>query len=167
MFERSKWLHEGMIYLELLLCCALESWLLMCGVKMASFKRGDRERKLQWWHTHRHTDLATPGSTGHWLYFIQLVMDIMPHMCSSCLHTVHTVNVWPVNVKLEKLSKNTILTSATVQMCSKNIQQLFVNVCINVTFADNVTLSYVQWVILLVNGNISGKIRFRSHFLSN
>lgn len=39
-FERSKWLREGMIYLELLLCCALESLLLMCAVEMA-FSRGE------------------------------------------------------------------------------------------------------------------------------
>lgn len=35
-FERSKWLCEEMIYLELFLCFAPEGWLLMCVVKMAS-----------------------------------------------------------------------------------------------------------------------------------
>lgn len=43
-FERSKWLHAGRIYLELLLYFALESCLLMCVVEMVPFKRGDRER---------------------------------------------------------------------------------------------------------------------------
>lgn len=41
-----------MIYLELLLCFALESGLLMCGVEMASSRGGDRE--LPRWHTRAH-----------------------------------------------------------------------------------------------------------------
>lgn len=41
-FERSKWLREGAIYLELLLCFALESWQL----EMASSRYGTVSARL-------------------------------------------------------------------------------------------------------------------------
>lgn len=75
MFERSKWLREGMIYLELLLCFALESWLLMCEVEMASSRDGDMGASVV-------THTASLSSAGHMLLSLSASFDSARHLVS-------------------------------------------------------------------------------------
>lgn len=81
-FERSKWLCEEMIYLELFLCFALEGWLLMCVVEMTSlggsFSGGAhiltiicRTEALLSVCLHTHAEVGSV-TKAFWVYFLKL-----------------------------------------------------------------------------------------------
>lgn len=75
MFERSKWLSKGMIYLELLLCFALESRLLMCAAEMASSRGGIGGFSGD---THTHISLLSSAELRH-----------LPLHCYPACHFFH------------------------------------------------------------------------------